>query len=311
MNELIVREYLGRNIFFQVFNGEIYANVISIASTFENGKQKLEDWRGSNKTKELIEELNKINVIENFHINKIELMVSQEGIGTKDGIWIHEELFLDFSKHIDIKFRIWMDEQIITLIREGAVSLKSKTEEKMLLELFPSADNNLIALAAQNIRNVKKLEVENKVKQETIERKTEIIDNISEYLDEVRMRKIVTDYVVSYANRKNLEIKDVYNDLYSFFSRSIKTDISHAKKKYIEANRNEVDRNKEHNRKNKLKGLDRVMPCTYHKPLTVEFITNILAKGTELIYAMAKFFEVPAQQIIDKYHSVEIEEELS
>ena len=55
--DLIVREYLGSNIEFKMINGGIYANATSIAKAFENGSQKLSDWKRSSKTIELINEL--------------------------------------------------------------------------------------------------------------------------------------------------------------------------------------------------------------------------------------------------------------
>ena len=49
MNELIVKEYLGSNIEFKMINGNVYANATSMASAFDNGSQKLADWKRSKK----------------------------------------------------------------------------------------------------------------------------------------------------------------------------------------------------------------------------------------------------------------------
>ncbi len=50
-----------------MINGGIYANATSMAGAFDNGSQKLKDWKRSPKTIELIDELNKINGVENSH----------------------------------------------------------------------------------------------------------------------------------------------------------------------------------------------------------------------------------------------------
>ena len=49
MNELKVKEYLGKQIEFKMINGEVYVN----ASNFEES-QKLKNWKRSPKTQELI-----------------------------------------------------------------------------------------------------------------------------------------------------------------------------------------------------------------------------------------------------------------
>ena len=49
MTQLIIREYLGSAIEFKMINGEVYANATSMANAFENGSQKLKDWKRSNK----------------------------------------------------------------------------------------------------------------------------------------------------------------------------------------------------------------------------------------------------------------------
>lgn len=114
MNELIVKEYLGSGIEFKVIEGNIYANATSIAKAFENGSQKLSDWKRSSKTIELINEL---ETMEKSH----SLIISEEG--RNGGTWIEENLLLDFASYLNVKFKIWINTQITTLLREGEVKI--------------------------------------------------------------------------------------------------------------------------------------------------------------------------------------------
>lgn len=129
MNNLIVKEYLGNDIEFKMIDGEVYANATSFGES-----QKLKDWKRSSKTIELINELqsNKINEVENSHYD---LVISEKG-GINGGgqTWIHELLVLDFAAYISVKFRVWCQQQIATLIREGEVRLIPKTYAEALLE---------------------------------------------------------------------------------------------------------------------------------------------------------------------------------
>ena len=74
--DLIVKEYLGSNIEFKMINGSVYANATSMARAFDNGSQKLKDWKRSQKTNELIDELNKINEVGKSHND---LIIAEKG----------------------------------------------------------------------------------------------------------------------------------------------------------------------------------------------------------------------------------------
>lgn len=79
MNGLMVREYLGSGIEFKIIDGRVYANATQMCKTVQNGSQKLKDWKRTPKTKELIDELNKINGVENSHSSN--LIISESGEG--------------------------------------------------------------------------------------------------------------------------------------------------------------------------------------------------------------------------------------
>lgn len=88
-----------------------------MAGAFDNGSQKLKDWKRSPKTIELIDELNKINGVENSH----SLIVSGSGIGTINGTWIEENLVLDFAQYLSVKFKLLFFLFPITLNLQGVL----------------------------------------------------------------------------------------------------------------------------------------------------------------------------------------------
>lgn len=212
MKELITKDYLGKVIEFKTIDGLIYANATSMCSPFENGSQKLKDWKRSPRTLELIDELNKINDVEKSHHG---LILSEKGSSTLNGTWIEENLLLDFAQYLNVSFKVWCQKQITTLLREGTVSLKPKTEEEMLLELFPKADMNLVTLTAQNIREVKTLTKEVIHKENVI---VGLVDNIDLTTKRQRITQIVR------FNSKNYQ--DRYTLLYSEFQKKYHLDLN-------------------------------------------------------------------------------------
>ena len=93
-------------------------------------------------------------------------------------------------------------------IEKKFVALTPKSEEAMLLELFPTAPQNLLSLTAHNIREVKKLT------QEVIY-KEDVIVGLVENIDLATKRQRITQIVRH--NSKNYQ--DRYNLLYDEFSK--------------------------------------------------------------------------------------------
>lgn len=184
MNDLEVREYLGNGITFKNIKGQIYADATEMAKCFNGGLMKLANWKRSDKTKELIAELSEINDMQNLHI---ELIISDRGGVDSGGTFIHESLVIDFAQYLNIKFKVWCNLQITTLIRDGFVSIKPKSEESMLLELFPNTDSNLILLTANTIRDNKKLTI--KIKED--EPKVNFADRITNSSDAIDIGSFV------------------------------------------------------------------------------------------------------------------------
>lgn len=120
MNQLIIKDYMGSNIEFKVVEGHVYANATSMCKAF--GKLP-KDWLKTEQTQEYISELGRKEKSPNGLVK-----VVQGGKANEQGTWIHEKLILDLARWLNVKFRVWCDEQIATLLREGNVSVKKVTD---------------------------------------------------------------------------------------------------------------------------------------------------------------------------------------
>lgn len=120
MNQLIIKDYMGSNIEFKVVEGHVYANATSMCKAFE---KQPSDWLKIKSTQEYIDELNRSEDFPNGLVK-----VVQGGKANEQGTWIHEKLILDLARWLNVKFRVWCDEQIATLLREGNVSIKKVTD---------------------------------------------------------------------------------------------------------------------------------------------------------------------------------------
>lgn len=116
MNNLVVKEYLGNGIEFKIVDGYVYANATSMCKAF--GKLP-KDWLKTEQTQEYISELERKDKSPNGLVE-----IVQGGISQNQGTWIHEKLILDLARWLNVKFRVWCDEQIATLLREGKTSIK-------------------------------------------------------------------------------------------------------------------------------------------------------------------------------------------
>lgn len=154
-NKIITKNYLGSVIEFKIVNGSVYANATVMCKAFN---KQPSDWLKIKSTQEYIDELSRS---EDFP-NGIVKVVKGGNDKSNQGTWIHEKLVLDLARWLNVKFRIWVDEQIATLLRDGSVSLDSK--QTLLLTII-QADTEVeraVALNKYELEYVKPLEIENK-----------------------------------------------------------------------------------------------------------------------------------------------------
>jgi len=293
---IVVREYLSNKIEFKMINGEVYANATSF-----NEPQKLKDWKRSNKTKELIEELSKV---ENSHITK-ELIFSERGQGENSGTWIHETLVLDFAQYISVRFRVWVQKQIATLLREGNVSLK--TPSYQIVDPIERAKKWI-----EEEEERRRLAIENDKKEKVIAKQKNTIHDLTSDIDTVVLRKTFTDYVNKVVRSTSSGYAEVYNKIYSIVGRVLKKDLKLALEKFKVSEKEKVNNNKIYNKENNLKGNDRVFPYKYSDSKAnismVEYIIDILEEAQRLIETVASVCEVGVDEILDTYQMFRDEE---
>lgn len=223
--ELIVKEYLGSGIEFKIINGKVYANATDMCSTF--GK-KFAHWMENKSTKEMIAEISS-----GIGIPIGELVVIEVGKGS----WIHEELVIELSNWLDVKFRRWCQTQISTLIREGKVSLN--VSSYMI--------DDPIKRAEKWIEEQKQHQLALEVKQNEIEYKEDLIIGLVEDIDLSTKRQRITQIIRH--NSKNYSER--YNLLYTEFEKKYHCNLEARMSTYNSNNKPKV--------KNKMDYIDKGM----------------------------------------------------
>ena len=204
MTQMVLRDYLGKHIQFKIIDGNVYVNATSLGEI-----QKLADWKRSKNTIELINEL---EAMENSH----RLIISENGKAT----FIHESLFWDFAQYISVKFKVWCQTQIATLIREGNVQLPQLTEMEMISKIASSQDLALkrLEILENKFDAVVTLESgkQRKIQLAVSKRVYDIVESEEKYLyntlhlDRERTEKEIKEQLESY---KRKLFSGIYRDL--------------------------------------------------------------------------------------------------
>ncbi len=113
MSNLSVFDFNSNNIRFENRGGRVWVSLTDMAVA--SGK-RMDNWKRLQATTEFLTELK--------HSLTSELMVNNVG-GTPatTGTWAIEEVALEFAGWCSVKFKIWMLQQIKTLVTTGTVSL--------------------------------------------------------------------------------------------------------------------------------------------------------------------------------------------
>ena len=196
------------------------------------------------------------------------ILVTKGGSSSEQGSLIHEELVLELAGWLDVKFRRWCQTQITILIRDGEVSLKPKTEEEMLLELFPKSDQNLILLTAQNIREVKALTKE-------VIYKEDIIIGFTKDIDLETKRKVLNNVV----KHKGANYSERWSLLYKHFEDKFGVNLKRRRANYDSEN------------KPKSKSM-------------LDFIDRSMGMIPELYEIATKLFEGDIKEILEHYNNI-------
>lgn len=221
MEKLTIKEYLGNKIEFKIVGREVYANATTMCKVF--GKQP-NDWLKTESTQEYIEELKRSENLPNELVSSI-----QGGKVNEQGTWVHEKLILDLARWLNVKFRVWCDEQIATLLKDGSVFINKK--QNLLLSIIQSSTDieRAIAINKYELEYVKPLEQKTKEQEEYI---GHVVHNEKYYItptvignkfgmSAVRLNNVLQEPGVQYKQGKKWCLKSDYYDIgdYVYFQK--------------------------------------------------------------------------------------------
>jgi hypothetical protein len=143
MSSLTVLDFAGKNIRFEMRGDRVWVSLTDMAKA--TGK-RVNDYLRLATTIEFLTEFGK-----SAGIPVDQIIETNESKGTNEqrGTWAIEEVAIDFAAWCNVKFRVWVSQQIKTLMTEGTVSIAPKSEKPALtaahLDLLRSAMSSVPA----------------------------------------------------------------------------------------------------------------------------------------------------------------------
>jgi len=145
MSSLTVLDFAGRNIRFEMRGDRGDRVWVSLTDMAKATGRQVNDYTRLVATVEFLAEFESIT-----GIPVIDSKVGGQGIPADErGTWAIEEVAIDFAAWCNVKFRVWVSQQIKTLMTEGTVSIAPKSEKPALtaahLDLLRSAMSSVPA----------------------------------------------------------------------------------------------------------------------------------------------------------------------
>lgn len=110
MNELMIKQYEGTDVFFQL---DGWFNATIVAARY--GKQPAH-WLRTDQAKELISTIMRKRIIEQNQLVKVRRGATENGGGT----WMHPKLAVHFAYWLDVEFGFWVGEEIEQILIQRA-----------------------------------------------------------------------------------------------------------------------------------------------------------------------------------------------
>lgn len=145
-----VFQYNGNPVTFRNENGIIYVNATEMAKHFN--KVPYEYLRLPT-TIELINELTDTGKSRN---GDNQLIITERGGIDGGGSWFHEDLALDYARWLSVKFRVWTNNRIKELLKNGYTKLDTITRKDLARMLY-EAEEAKEKLEAENQKQTKAL----------------------------------------------------------------------------------------------------------------------------------------------------------
>ena len=213
------------------------------------------------------------------------------------------------------------DVPIFTMGREGAMQIATRysavIRRKLIMRLdelenstpkLPQTYKEALLELIRVEEEKEQLLIANSKLEEKTKTQHKLIDTMTETYDGTYIRLVCTDYVNKVARESGRHQADLYSDLYKLTGRKLKSDLTVQFEKFVKSEKEKVKANAEYNRENSLKGLDRKAPFLIKDSKAgiskIEFICDVLGKGSVLLEVMAKVFEVGITDIVAKYNII-------
>lgn len=211
------------------------------------------------------------------------------------------------------KFEKWLFEEVLPTLRKTGGYVAN--EDLFVNTYLPYADDNTKLLFNQTLLTIRtqneiiaKQKKENYKLIEENNHQHKIIDTLTESYDGTYIRTICVDYLNKFSAKTGRDRGELYGDIYKLLGRSLKTDIYYQHEKYIKEQRELVKSNIQYNKEHKLKGSDRREPFLIKHSKAeiskIEYVCDILGKGSVMLEVMSKVFEVGIIDIVDKYNLI-------
>ncbi len=111
--------YNGTNITFQLGNGDVMVNATEMAKSFNKNPK---DYLRNAKVQEFINALSVRQKCLTADLVRVE-----QG-GAIQGTWLHEDIALDFAQWLSVDFKLWCNDRIKELLRQGVATVSNDDE---------------------------------------------------------------------------------------------------------------------------------------------------------------------------------------
>ncbi|WP_185817033.1 KilA-N domain-containing protein [Hymenobacter metallilatus] len=163
MRELVVKNYNGFPIEFEMINGQLMANATAMCAIFGKRPAHWLDLEGTKRYIKALDARSGIPTPTNESVSgfptptsksEFRTLVEVRNGGTNYGTWIHERLILKLAQWLNVDFEIQCDEWVAELLRTGQVELMPA---QPTVPAVQSQAELILMLAQQNVETERRM----------------------------------------------------------------------------------------------------------------------------------------------------------